>query len=123
VPLARETYLDALIAALFAGRLGGSCNARYVASAVLAAPATPPPARTSDLLLDALARMIADGPVATPLVRHALDAFSGGAGPPASDAGRLWLAGRTAGFIWDFEPWDSLTSKQVRVARESGALA
>ena len=123
VPLARETYLDALIAALFAGRLGGSCNARYVASAVLAAPTTSPPARASDLLLDALARMIADGPVATPLVRHALDAFSGGAGPPASDAGRLWLAGRTAGFIWDFERWDSLTIRQVQVARESGALA
>ncbi len=35
----------------------------------------------------------------------------------------MWLAGRTAGFVWDFERWDSLTIQQVRVARESGALA
>jgi hypothetical protein len=35
----------------------------------------------------------------------------------------LWLAGRTAGFIWDYEGWDSLTTRQVRAAREVGALA
>jgi len=64
-----------------------------------------------------------DGPAATPGVRDALDALSSGEGPTAGDAGRLWLAGRTAGFIWDYERWDSLTSLQVQVARDSGALA
>lgn len=34
-----------------------------------------------------------------------------------------WLAGRAAGFIWDYEAWDSLTMRQVRAAREAGALA
>jgi DNA-binding CsgD family transcriptional regulator len=34
----------------------------------------------------------------------------------------LWLAGRTAGFIWDYESWDSLTARQVQAARELGAL-
>jgi DNA-binding CsgD family transcriptional regulator len=34
----------------------------------------------------------------------------------------LWLAGRTAGFIWDYESWDSLTARQVRAARDVGAL-
>ena len=123
VPLARETYLDALVAAVFAGRLAGECDARHVAAAALEAPSPPAPARAVDLLLDALARLIVDGPAATSAVRDALDALSSGEGPTARDAGRLWLAGRTAGFIWDYERWDSLTSQQVRVARDSGALA
>jgi DNA-binding CsgD family transcriptional regulator/tetratricopeptide (TPR) repeat protein len=75
-----------------------------------------------DQLLDALARLIVDGPAATSAVRDALDAFSSTEGPPAGDEGRLWLAGRTAGYIWDYERWDSLTSRQVRVAREAGAI-
>ncbi len=35
----------------------------------------------------------------------------------------LWLAGRAAGFVWDYEGWDSLTTQQIRAAREVGALA
>src|SRR6185312_12939692 len=35
----------------------------------------------------------------------------------------LWLAGRAAGSIWDYEGWDALTMRQIRVAREAGALA
>ena len=59
---AREIYLDALSAALFAGRLAGPCGAREVAAAAraLPEPATPPAA--ADLLLDGLARMITEGP-------------------------------------------------------------
>jgi DNA-binding CsgD family transcriptional regulator len=34
----------------------------------------------------------------------------------------LWLAGRAAGYIWDYENWDRLTRRQARLARESGAL-
>jgi DNA-binding CsgD family transcriptional regulator len=33
-----------------------------------------------------------------------------------------WLAGRAAGFIWDYEGWDSLTLRQIRAARAAGAL-
>jgi len=123
VRLARETYLDAMTAALFAGRLAGACDARHVATAALAAPPAPPPERAIDLLLDALALLITDGPIATPSVRTALDAFSSAEAPVAEDTGRSWLAGRTAGFIWDYERWDALTTEQVRVARETGALA
>jgi DNA-binding CsgD family transcriptional regulator len=35
----------------------------------------------------------------------------------------LWLAGRAAGFIWDYEGWDALTARQIQVARDVGALA
>ena len=122
---AREIYLEALSAALFAGRLAVGCDAREVATAARALPEPPPPLVAGDLLLSGLARMITEGPTtATPAVRDALRAF--GSGDIGADEGQRWwrwLAGRAAGFIWDYEAWDSLTLRQIRAAREAGALA
>ena len=124
VPLAREIYLDALTAALFAGRLGGAGDARRIATAARAAPASPVPARPVDLLLDGLALLVADGPSAgTPTIRKALSAFQGDELGTEESLRWLWLAGRAAGFIWDYEAWDSLTARHIRAAREAGALA
>jgi len=53
--LARETYLDALAAATFAGRRALGGGMREVAEAARAAPPPPGPARGPDLLLDGLA--------------------------------------------------------------------
>jgi DNA-binding CsgD family transcriptional regulator len=70
-----------------------------------------------------LSLLITDGPAAaTPTVRKALAAFHSGEIGAEEGLRWLWLAGRTAGFIWDYESWDSLTARQVRVAREIGAL-
>jgi DNA-binding CsgD family transcriptional regulator len=120
---AREIYLDALTAALFAGRLGGEVDTRQVAAAARAAPPPEPEAHAADLLLDGLAVLITDGAAAgTPVLRRALTAF--GKDEIGTDGLRwLWLAGRAAGYIWDYENWDSLTRKQVRLGRESGALS
>jgi DNA-binding CsgD family transcriptional regulator len=121
----REIYLEALSAAIFAGRLAGACGAREVAAAARALPEPPMPRTAADLLLDGLARMITDGPTTgTPAVREALRAF-GGSDIGADEGQRWWrwLAGRAAGFIWDYEAWDSLTLRQIRAAREAGALA
>jgi DNA-binding CsgD family transcriptional regulator len=124
VQFAREIYLDALTAALFAGRLGGAADARQVAAAALAAPPPPPPGRATDLLLDGLALLITEGPAAgTPALRQALSAFRSDKIGAEEGLRWLWLAGRTAGFIWDYEDWDSLTMRQIRAAREVGALA
>jgi DNA-binding CsgD family transcriptional regulator len=122
---AREIYLEALSAALFAGRLAVECGAREVAAAALALPELPSPPAAADLLLDGLAQMIAEGPATgTPAVRDALRAFaSGDLGADEGQRWWRWLAGRAAGFIWDYETWDSLTMRQIRGAREAGALA
>jgi hypothetical protein len=118
--LAREVYLDALSAALFAGRMG---DARKVAHAAHSAPAAAPP-RAADLLLDGLALLIIDGPAAgAPILRKALKAFHSDKIATEEGLRWLWLAGRAAGFIWDYEGWDSLTTKQIRAARKVGALA
>jgi DNA-binding CsgD family transcriptional regulator len=123
VRLAREIYLDALTATVFAGRLGAGCDARQVATAARAAVVSPPPPRAADLLLDGLALLITEGhTAATPTLRKALAAFHSDKIGAEEGLRWLWLAGRTAGFIWDYESWDSLTARQVRVAREVGAL-
>jgi DNA-binding CsgD family transcriptional regulator len=120
---ARETYLDAMTAALFAGRLANGCSARDVAKAALAAPRPLGPVRASDLLLDGLARLIAEGPAAgTAVVRQALDAFRGQAVGTEERLRWSWLAGRAAAFIWDYDNWDALTARQVQVANDAGAL-
>jgi hypothetical protein len=124
VPLAREIYLDALTVAVFAGRLAGDSAARQVATAARAAPPAPAPPRAPDLLLDALALLVTEGhAAATSLVREALAAFRGGENGTEEGLRWLWLAGRTAGFISDYESWDSLTTQQLRAARDTGALA
>jgi DNA-binding CsgD family transcriptional regulator len=121
---ARELYLDALTAALFAGRLGGEVDARQVAAAARRAPPPESPAHAADLLLEGLAVLISDGPAAgTPVLRKALEAF--GSDDLATEEGLrwLWLAGRTAGYVWDYDNWDGLTERQVRIGRDSGALS
>jgi DNA-binding CsgD family transcriptional regulator len=123
VRLARELYLDALTAALFAARLGGAGDARHVATATRAAPPSAPP-RAADLLLDGLAVLICEGHAAgTPILRKALRGFHRDQIRTEEGLRWLWLAGRAAGFIWDYEGWDSLTTQQVRAARAVGALA
>ena len=74
--LARETYLDALSAALFAGRLATAAACWRSAQAARAAPPPPTPPRASDLLLDGLALLITEGYAAgAPMLKRALRAF------------------------------------------------
>ena len=59
--LARDTYLDALSAALFAGRLASGPGARHVAEAVRRHAAAERRRARSTLLLEALAVLFTDG--------------------------------------------------------------
>ena len=59
--LARETYLDAWGAALFAGRLTSAGTLLEVSRAATSAPRPPRPLRPSDLLLDGLATFVTEG--------------------------------------------------------------
>src|SRR3954449_3241979 len=121
--MARETHLDAMAAAMFAGRLGDSPGVREAAAAAQAAPPAPHPPRAIDLLLDGLATRFTDGYFAgVPPLRKALDAFRRVEGMSARDARWLWLACRIAQDLWDDELWAVLATRGVHVARETGAL-
>src|SRR5438477_588290 len=104
--------------------LAGKGNAREIAKLGLAAPPPVATRRAVDDLLDGLALMITKGPTAgTPVLQKAVDAFCG---VDVGDQERLrwsWLAGRMAGFIWDYPSWDVLTASQVQLARDAGALS
>jgi DNA-binding CsgD family transcriptional regulator len=120
--LARETHLEAMAAALFAGRLGGEPDVRTLAEAAQAAPPARP-ARAIDLLLDGLATRFTEGyPAAVPPLREALNAFGEVEGLTATDVRWLWLACRFAQDLWDDELWHELASRGLRVARDTGAL-
>jgi DNA-binding CsgD family transcriptional regulator len=123
VGLARETYLEALGAAVFAGRLGGQCGLREVAEAARAAPPGPQ-RRPIDLLLDGVATRFTEGYGAgVPALRPALQAFRRKALISEDDSVRwLWLAWLLAGDLWDDEAWHELATRAVRLAREAGAL-
>jgi DNA-binding CsgD family transcriptional regulator/tetratricopeptide (TPR) repeat protein len=122
--LARETYLEALGAAVFAGRLGGRCGVREVAEAARAAPLGPQPRRPIDLLLDGVATRFTEGYGAgVPALRPALQAFRRKGMSSEDDSLRwLWLAWLLAGDLWDDEAWHELATRAVRLAREAGAL-
>jgi DNA-binding CsgD family transcriptional regulator len=122
--LARETYLDALGAAIFAGRLAEGTGVDQVAEATRRAPLGPQPPQTMDLLLDGLTTRFTDGyAAAVPPLRRALEALRDQDGTEADHLRWQWMACRIASELWEDEIWDELAIRHVRAARETGALA
>jgi DNA-binding CsgD family transcriptional regulator len=121
--LARDTYLEALAASLFAGRLALSGGMREIAEAARTAPAPPQLSRASDLLLDGLALLISEGHRSgVPVLRQAVTAYRSTCFSRAEGLRWLWLACHAAGIIWDYQSWDVLSGCQIKLAREAGAL-
>jgi tetratricopeptide (TPR) repeat protein len=121
--LARETYLDALAAATFAGRLALGGGMREVAEAARMAPPPPGPARGADLLLDGISLVICEGyPAGAPVLRRAVSAFRGTDVFREEGLRWLWLACRAALIVWDYASFDVLSDRQVTLARDAGAL-
>jgi len=121
--LARDTYLDALTAAVLAHRLATGVGLLQVADAVGTAPPVRPP-RASDLLLDGWVSLITEGYQAgTPILKRALSEFRGKSVPRDEEIRWLWLACHTAYELWDDETWRQLSERLVELAREAGALA
>ena len=119
--MARETYLEAIASAMFAGRLGTGPDEREVAEAARASSRAQAPG-AADLLLDALVTRYTEGYAASvaPLSR-ALRAFGEPDGG-GEDRRWLWLACRFAQDLWDDELWHALATRGVRLARDTGAL-
>lgn len=121
--LARETYLEALEAAMFAGRLGRGDGVLQAAEVARAAPPAPQPPRPIDLLLDGLATRFTQGyAAAVPPLRQALRTLSRGDGRSEDTLRWVGMACRVASDLWDDEAWHELATRAVRLAREAGVL-
>jgi DNA-binding CsgD family transcriptional regulator len=121
--LARETYLDAWGAALFAGRLASDGNLLEVSRAAKAASPSANPPRPADLLLDGLATQITDGrAAAAELLRRAASAFAAADAPAEENFRWGWLTTVPSNLLWDDETLHAINVRQLRRAREVGAL-
>ena len=122
VALARETYLDALLATQFAGRLAHDGGVREVAQAALAAP-QPSDQGAADVLLDGLATRLTGGYAeSAPMLKQALSAYPKKNLSPEDELRWMWLAGHAAVDLWIDDAWATLASRHVQLARETGAL-
>ena len=126
---ARQTYLEALGAAMYAGRVNTDSGVLEVAEAARAAPAAPQPPRPVDLVLDGLARRCTEGPAGgVPALRLALEAVRNEALDGHAEIMR-WLLltpivqSMTVFELWDDDAFHALATRAVRLARDTGALA
>jgi hypothetical protein len=115
-----DTYLEALVAGIYAGRRAVGAGLSEVARAALSAPLGPEPLPHPQLLLRGLAVRVLDGYVAAaPLLKEALRQYR--AQPQRLDA-LCHPYNLVAIELWDHEAWFELASGQVQLARVSGTL-
>ena len=118
--LARETYLAAWSAASLAGHLAGAGDVFEVSRAARALSPPGDPSRPVDMLLDGLTRLVTDGPAAAvPALRQAVNAFA--AGDVSREEGLRW-GWIAATVLWDENAGRAIMERQVRLARDAGAL-
>ena len=121
--LARETYLGAWGAAMFAGRFAGAGDVREVSRAALSAPQPTAPPRPPDLLLTGFALLASEGrAAAAPTLRQAVSGFTEGEITVAERLRGGYLSGVAAIMLWDEQSWRQANSKVVEVVREAGLL-
>ena len=120
--LARATYLEALTAAQFAGRLAGPGGSLLdVARAASTMPSDTSTA--ADILLEGLVANFDQGYSAgLPILRRAVAGFGGGM--PVGDLGAwIGLAVAAALHIWDDSGYAAVGDRWAKLCREAGALS
>ncbi len=118
--LARETYLEGLVAAIYAARLASDTKAADLAMAARSAPLGPEPLPARQQLLLGLAIRLTEGyAVAAPILTNALHSYR--AEGPQLD----WLSvayNLAAMDLWDDNAWFELAASQADLARSTGRL-
>jgi DNA-binding CsgD family transcriptional regulator len=121
--LARQTYLDAWAAAMFAGQFAGAGGLHDVARAARSAPPPAGAPRPGDLLLDGLAVLVTEGRTpAAPLLRRAARVFAEGEITVEEGLRWGWLAVVAAGTVWEEEYRHTIYARLLQSVREAGLL-
>lgn len=121
--LARETYLTAWMAALFAGRLAAGADLTRISRAARRLPAPPQGAGNAGLVLNALTLLVTDGPRdAAPVLREAVDALAAAELTADEELRWGWFIQAAISPLWDDEAWHASLTRQAQVARDAGAL-
>jgi DNA-binding CsgD family transcriptional regulator len=122
--LARQTYLDAWYAALFAGQFAGAGDLHEVSRAAQSAPRPAGAPRPSDLLLDGLTALVTEGRTeAAPLLRQSARVFAAGEIPIAERVRWSPVAAVAAATVWDEECLYAIQARELQSCRERGMLA
>lgn len=119
---ARETYLDAMSAALFAGRLASEGSILEVSKAACDAPRARGGTGPADLLLDGLAAQYCSGfGEGLAVLREAIRTFGRGM---TTEQELRWmvLACLASCRVWDIERHAALATRYVELARRSGSV-
>ena len=120
--MARETYMTAWMAALFAGRFAGAGDLAEVSQAALALPRPARPPSLADLVLGGLALLVTEGPaVAAPSLQQAASALPTRASPPKKRCGGVAGSGGCRHVVGR-RPLRAILVRQVQLARDAGAL-
>ena len=126
--LARETYLAAWGAAILTAGGPGSGDGPgggdvllEICRSVRALPPPPDGPRPLDLTLEGLALLITDGhAAAASTLQRAAKVLTG---IPVEEVLRWgWVAARTSSAVWDYEGFHAISARQVKLARDVGAL-
>jgi DNA-binding CsgD family transcriptional regulator len=117
--LARETYLAAMGAAFLASQ---RAILEEICRALQALPPGAGPPAALDLLLEGLALLTSEGHAsATPTLQRAATAL---ADIPVEDVLRWgWMATAASNAVWDNDGALAISTRQVRLVRDAGALA
>jgi DNA-binding CsgD family transcriptional regulator len=122
---ARETYLETLEAATWAGRFGPAGGLAPMATEVIRMlPAPPEEPGVVDHFLEAMLIWAVDGlPRAVPAMRRALAGLSSATTDPVAAARWAWLAFHVVNSTWDDEYWLAINERYRTSVREAGALS
>jgi DNA-binding CsgD family transcriptional regulator len=122
--LARQTYLDAWLAASIAGQFAGAGDLHEVSRAARSAPPPAGPPRPSDLLLDALAVLVTEGRAAAePLLRRAAQVFAGEQITTEERVRWALPAVIAAVMVWDEQYYRTICVRELQACRDAGLLA
>jgi DNA-binding CsgD family transcriptional regulator/tetratricopeptide (TPR) repeat protein len=120
--LARETYLIAWDAAVFAGDPEGRRLVGEISRAARSLPQPPGPPRPRDLLLDGLALLTIEGRAAgAPALQRAAESLLEISGEDALRWG--WVATAASDAVWDNEGMLAIAARVLQFVRDAGALA